>query len=71
MNDVFNVTLEDDDGKMLGTFAVRHLPRRGDEIQLPNDSHYAVLDVIHEFNEKMPATISLRLKLKSGNIDAL
>jgi hypothetical protein len=73
MNDVFNVSLEDDDGKVIvpkdphksgNSFAVQHLPRKGDEIQV-NDMHYVVLDIIHEFHETTPAAISLRLKLKS------
>jgi hypothetical protein len=72
MSEVFNVTLEDDDGRIIApsnpehgnAFAVRFLPRKGDEVQI-NDKHYTVLDVIHLFDEIGVATVSLRLKLKS------
>jgi hypothetical protein len=69
--EVFNVMLEDDDGRVIapprhiGTaFAMHHLPSRGDEIQL-NGLCYTVIDVIHHLDDRMPATISLRLRAKS------
>ena len=73
--DVFNVMLEDDDGKVIGpppqvgtAFAVRFLPQRGDEIQL-NELCYTVIDVIHHLDDRMPAHISLRVRLKSLELD--
>jgi hypothetical protein len=67
----FNVTLEDDDGKMIlppepekhgNAFLVHCLPRKGDEVQV-NDVRYTVIAVIHRLDPDFPAaTISLRLK---------
>jgi hypothetical protein len=53
MSELFNVTVEDDDGKVIApndpkhgnAFAIRHLPRKGDEVHI-DDKHYVVLDVI-------------------------
>jgi hypothetical protein len=59
MNDLFNVPLEDDDGRVItprdvqkhgNAFAICHLPRKGDEVHV-NDTCYVVLGVIHELSE--------------------
>jgi hypothetical protein len=70
MSELFNVTVEDDDGAQIlprepykhgNAFAVRFLPRKGDEVQV-NDTRYTVIDVIHHFSPDSPATIAVRLK---------
>jgi hypothetical protein len=74
MNETFNIMLEDDDGKVIlpadsqkgNAFAVRFLPRKGDEIQV-NDASYIVIGVIHELSPEFLPNISLRVRLKSLN----
>jgi hypothetical protein len=73
--DTFNVTLEDDDGRVIapppnvGTaFAMRHVPQRGDEIQLEGTC-YTVIDVVHHLDYHTPASISLRIRAKSLELD--
>jgi hypothetical protein len=77
MSDMINVTLEDDDGNVIlppepqkqgNAFAIRHVPRKGDEVQV-NDTRYTVIDVIHHFHHDTPATLSLRLRPRSLELD--
>jgi hypothetical protein len=77
MAELFNITLEDDDGNVIlpqnprengNAFAVCHLPRKGDEVQV-NDTSWTVIDVIHRLHETHPTDISLRLRAKSLELD--
>ncbi|MDZ4404450.1 hypothetical protein [Prosthecobacter sp.] len=71
MNEPFSITLEDDDGNVVlpknpgkegNAFSIRHLPRKGDEIQI-YETRYTVIDVIHRLTHEHPAFVSLRVAL--------